>query len=143
MKSHSVLMGLFLLVIPVFAFGADSPQEVLERVHKRYDQLDDGEIKILTAAPEDYSATLIGREKAAHGEAIILKLVPRSTTSLVKSMKLWVNDADWLIHRVEIVDQHGKETSYQVISFKTNIGISDSRFLYAVPAGVEVVDLRD
>jgi outer membrane lipoprotein carrier protein len=213
MKSRTVLWGLLLLGIPVCAFSADSPQEVLERVHKKYDQLDDGEIRftqkmtfalakveqeltgtlffkktnkyrvefegqlvvtngetvwsysqannqvlidrfkaddrsmspdrILTAAPEDYSATLIGHEKAAHGEAIILKLVPRDATSLVKSMKLWVNDADWLIHRVEIVDQHGKETSYQVITFKTNIGIADSRFLYEIPAGVEVVDLRD
>lgn len=99
--------------------------------------------RILTAAPEDYNATLVGREKAPRGEAIVLKLIPRDPSSLIKSMKLWVHEADWLIHRVEILDQHGKETTYRVSSFKTNIGIADTSFVYRVPAGVDVVDLRD
>lgn len=99
--------------------------------------------RVLTASPEDYMATLVGREKAPKGEAIVLKLIPRDPSSLLKSMKLWVHDADWLIHRVELLDQHGKETTYKVFSFKTNVHVADSSFVYHVPPGVEVVDLRD
>jgi outer membrane lipoprotein carrier protein len=213
MKSFALLASLALCLAAGPAHAGDSAEEVLERVHKKYDRLEDAEVRfsqkvkfahatleqelsgtlqfkktnkyrvefegqlvitdgttvwsysqqnnqvlidrfkldekslsperILTAAPEDFSATLIGREKAAHGDAIVLKLIPRDSTALLKSMKLWIYDSDWLIHRVEMVDQHGKETAYQVISFKTNTGIPDSRFVYQVPAGVDVVDLRD
>ena len=99
--------------------------------------------RILTAAPEDYMATLIGREKTAKGEAFLLKLIPHDASSLLKSMKLWVHDTDWLIHRVELLDQHGKETTYNVLTFHTNTGIDDSTFVFQAPAGVDVVDLRD
>lgn len=213
MTSRSVVLALALFAAFVPARAGDSAEDILDRVHKKYDRMDDAEVRfsqkvkfanakieqevagtlqfkktnryrvefegqmvitdgetvwsysqannqvlidrfklderslsperILTAAPEDFSATLIGREKTVHGEAIVLKLVPRDASTVVKSMKLWVYESDWLIHRVEILDQHGKETSYQVSSFKTNIGIPDSRFVYQVPAGVDVVDLRD
>lgn len=212
-KHRFVLSGLLLVAAAMSGYAADTAQDALDRVHKKYDQLDDAEVRftqkvkfavakleqevsgtlqfkkpgkyrvefegqlvvtngetvwsysgqnnqvlidrfkpdehslsperILTAAPEDYAATFIGREKTARGEALVLKLVPRSASSLVKSMKLWVHESDWLIHRAEMLDQHGKETSYQVLSFKTNSGIPDSRFVYQVPAGVEIVDLRD
>jgi len=213
MKKRSVVLGLALFTTLALARAGDSAEDILDRVHKKYDRMEDAEVRfsqkvkfalakieqevagtlqfkkgnryrvefegqqvitdgetvwsysqannqvlidrfklderslsperILTAAPEDFSATLIGREKTARGEAFVLKLIARDPSALVKSMKLWVYDSDWLIHRVEILDQHGKETTYQVSSFKTNTGIPDSRFVYQVPAGVEVVDLRD
>jgi len=213
MKERSVVLGLALFTTLVLARAGDSAEDILDRVHKKYDRMEDAEVRfsqkvkfaqarieqevagtlqfkkanhyrvefegqlvitdgetvwsysqennqvlidrfklderslsperILTAAPEDFSATLIGREKTAHGDAIILKLIPRDASALIKSMKLWVYESDWLIHRVEIQDQHGKETTYLVSSFKTNTGIPDSRFTYQIPAGVDVVDLRD
>ena len=208
-----MVLGLALVTALVLARAGDSAEDILDRVHKKYDRMEDAEVRfsqkvkfaqarieqevagslqfkkanhyrvefegqlvvtdgetvwsysqennqvlidrfklderslsperILTAAPEDFSATLIGREKTAHGDAIILKLIPRDASALIKSMKLWVYESDWLIHRVEIQDQHGKETTYLVSSFKTNTGIPDSRFTYQIPAGVDVVDLRD
>ena len=37
---------------------------------------------------------------------------------------------------------NGKETDYLVTEVKINTGLEDSRFVYQVPAGTEVVDLR-
>jgi outer membrane lipoprotein carrier protein len=125
----------------VWSYSAQNNQVLIDRF--KLDERSMSPERILTAAPEDYAATLVGREKTARGEAFVLKLVPRDAASVVKSMKLWIQESDWLIHKVEMLDQHGKETSYQVLSFKTNIGIPDARFVYQVPAGVEVVDLRD
>jgi outer membrane lipoprotein carrier protein len=125
----------------VWSYSAQNNQVLIDRF--KLDERSLSPEKILTAAPEDYAATLVSREKAAHGDVFLLKLVPREPATLLKSMKLWIHEADWLIHKVEMVDQHGKETTYQVNSFKTNIGIPDSRFTYQVPAGIEVVDLRD
>jgi outer membrane lipoprotein carrier protein len=213
MKNRGILIACLMLTSAFLLRAEDTAQDVLDRVHKRYDQISDAEVRfvqkakfplakleqevtgtlqfkktnkyrvefegqlvvtngetvwsysaqnnqvlidkfkfderslsperILTAAPDDFSATLVGREKTTHGDEIALKLTPRDPANLLKSMKLWVNESDWLIHKVEMLDQHGKVTTYQVSSFKTNIGIPDSRFVYQVPAGVEVVDLRD
>ncbi|MBI4535252.1 MAG: outer membrane lipoprotein carrier protein LolA [Ignavibacteriae bacterium] len=98
--------------------------------------------KILTGAPKDFYATTLGRERVGKSEAIVLKLVPKDDQSVVKSMKLWVDDGDWLIKKVEISDVNGKQTEYLVNDIKVNIGLTDSRFTYQIPEGVEIVDLR-
>jgi chaperone LolA len=213
MKKRLVVLGLALVAASVVAFAGDSAAEVLARVHKNYEEMEDAEVRfsqkvkfarskveqevtgvlqfkkehkyriafegqlvvtdgetvwsyseqnnqvlidrfhlderslsperILTAAPEDFEAILTNREKEPRGDVFVLKLTPRDPSSLMKTMKLWVHASDWLIHRVEILDQHGKETTYLVSSFKMNTGVPDSRFLYQIPPGVEVVDLRD
>jgi chaperone LolA len=98
--------------------------------------------RILGDAPEEYAPTLVGHEKIGKTDMAVLKLTPPEGKGMVKSMKLWVQEGDWLIRRVELVDIHGKQTTYQVHSIKTNTGIPDSRFTFQVPDSVEVVDLR-
>ena len=98
--------------------------------------------KILTGAPTEYVPTLLGADRIGSTEVLALKLEPRNEQSLVKSMKLWVDKSTWLIKKAEIVDVNGKETNYLVTDVKTNIGLQDSRFIYQVPDGAEVVDLR-
>jgi outer membrane lipoprotein carrier protein len=98
--------------------------------------------RILGDAPEEYAPALVGHEKIGKIEMAVLKLTPPEGKGMVKSMKLWVQEGDWLIRRVELLDFHGKQTTYQVHSIKTNTGVPDSRFTYQVPDSVEVVDLR-
>jgi len=98
--------------------------------------------RILGAAPDDYTATLIGREKIGSIETIVLKLTPPEGTGMLKSMKIWVQDGEWLIRKAELLDLHGKKTTYQVHSIKTNTGVPDARFTFQAPAGAETVDLR-
>ena len=98
--------------------------------------------RILTAAPEDFFPSIVGREKIARADVTVLKMAPQKAAMAVKSMKLWVSESDWLIRKVEIVDLHGKETVYIVNSIKTNAGVPDARFVFQPPDGVEVVDLR-
>jgi outer membrane lipoprotein-sorting protein len=97
---------------------------------------------VLVQAPEDYSSTFLGREKLGKIEAAVLKLVPRDENAMVTSMKIWVSEQDWFLRRVEITDVTGKLTTFAVSSVKTNAGVPDARFVFQVPDGVEVVDLR-
>ncbi len=97
--------------------------------------------RILTAAPGDFSAVIIGREKVAGQQTIVLKLLPASE-GFVKSMKLWIGESDYLTRKAEIVDANGKETSYLVNDLRVDTGIPESRFTMKVPEGAEVVDLR-
>jgi outer membrane lipoprotein carrier protein len=98
--------------------------------------------RILTGAPEDFAATVVGREMMEKDGVIVLKLLPRDEQAFVRSMKLWVDDATWMIRRVELVDANGRETRYTVNDVRINVGIQDSRFTYQIPEGAEIVDLR-
>ena len=57
-------------------------------------------------------------------------------------MKIWVQEGEWIIRKAELLDLHGKRTTYQVHSIKTNTGVPDARFTFQAPAGAETVDLR-
>jgi outer membrane lipoprotein-sorting protein len=98
--------------------------------------------RILTAAPRDFSATVIGREKSGSRDLLLLKLIPKGEQSTLKSMKLWIDDDEWLIRKVEMADLNGTETVYTVNDIRLNTGLEDSRFSYRIPEGATVVDLR-
>lgn len=199
-------------VLAGIATGAETPQEILEKVRVKYDAIADGELKfsqqvkfamakieqhvsgtlqfkkqnmyrveldaqtvvtdgetvwsysvankqvlidkfkideraltperILTATPTDFTATLLGRENVGKIDALVLKLIPRDEQSLVKSMKLWIDDGEWMMKKVELTDVNGKVTTYTVTDARVNIGLPDSRFKYQIPEGTDVVDLR-
>lgn len=98
--------------------------------------------RLLTASPEDYYATVVGREKLDNVEAAVLKLVPKDNQAFIRSLRLWIDTSSWLIRMAEVVDVHGKETSYSVKEARLNTGIADASFTYQIPEGAEVVDLR-
>lgn len=98
--------------------------------------------KLLTTAPTDYYASIIGTENVGTIRTRVVKLVPKDDNAAVRSMKLWVDEASWLIRKVELADVGGKQTVYTVQDIRVNVGIPDSRFTYQIPEGVEAVDLR-
>jgi outer membrane lipoprotein carrier protein len=98
--------------------------------------------QILTGAPKDFAATIVGHEKSGNRDLVVLKLTPKSKTSSLKSMKLSIDDETWLIRKVELVDLNGTETTYTVQEIRVNPGIPDARFVFTAPEGTTVVDLR-
>jgi len=124
----------------VWSYSVTNNQVLIDRF--KLDERSISPERILTAAPEDFVPTIVGREKIGRADVTVLKMVPHNPAMAIKSMKLWVNESDWLTRRVEIVDLHGKETAYIVNSIKTNAGVPDTRFSFQPPDGVEVVDLR-
>ncbi len=98
--------------------------------------------RILTAAPKDFAATLIGKETQGKHDLYVLKLTPKTEQNVVKSMKLWVDDDEWLTRKVELLDWNGTETTYTVSDIRMNAGLDDARFTFEIPQGVNVVDLR-
>lgn len=97
--------------------------------------------RILTAAPEDFTAVLLGKEKIGTQETTVLKLTP-TAEGFIKTMKIWVGESDFLTRKVDLVDSGGKETTYVVSELRVNTGIPESRFTLKVPEGAEVVDIR-
>ncbi len=98
--------------------------------------------RLLTTAPDEYASRVVGTEKIGSTETIVLLLTPRSESSSVKSLKLWVDEGSSLVRQVLLVDVNSRETQYTVREIDINRGLEDSRFVFDIPEGVEVVDLR-
>jgi outer membrane lipoprotein carrier protein len=124
----------------VWSYTVSTKQVLID--HFKMDQNAMSPEKVLSGAPTEFSSALLGREKLGKVEVVVLKLIPTNSQSLVKTMKLWVDIATWLIRKVEIADVNGKQTEYMVTEVRTNIGLQDSEFTYQPPEGTEVVDLR-
>ena len=98
--------------------------------------------RMLVNAPENYAATLLGKEKLGERETSVLKLVPKNDTSNVKWMKLWVDRKDWLMRKIQLLDIADNQTTYELGEMKLNAGIPDSLFRFEPPTGVDVIDVR-
>ena len=124
----------------VWSYSAPSNQVLIDRF--KLDERMMSPERILTAAPGDFSAAVISRETSGKRALLVLKLVPKGEQSTLKSMKLWVDDDEWLIRKVDMIDFNGTETVYTVSDIRLNFGLEDSRFTYQIPDSVTVVDLR-
>ena len=69
-----------------------------------------------------------------------LGLIPKEKKSMIKKMKLDVDKNDFSFQKVTVEDSFGNWTSYELKNVKINSGISDSKFDFKPPDGVEVVE---
>jgi outer membrane lipoprotein carrier protein len=92
--------------------------------------------------PQNYYSTLMGIEKGRVGSIVTLKLVPKDDRAFVRSVKVILDDDTWIVRKIVILDVNDTETTYSIKDMKLNTNVSDERFVYVPPAGVEVVDLR-
>jgi chaperone LolA len=99
--------------------------------------------KFLVGLPKNFRAAIVDDNTPEGHDATVLKLLPKSDVSkFVKSLKVWINDNDWSVRRVEYIDLNETRTVYSLKSITFNNGISDERFAFKVPEKTEVVDLR-
>jgi outer membrane lipoprotein carrier protein len=98
--------------------------------------------KILVNVPNNYYSTLLGKERLGSRETSILKLVPKDDKSNLKWMKVWVDQDEWLMRKIQVLDVSDNLTTYLIEKIKLNSGLVDSLFQFEIPTDVEVIDLR-
>jgi outer membrane lipoprotein carrier protein len=99
--------------------------------------------KILVNVPDQYESTSLGKEKLDELEASVVRLTPKEPRSSdVRSMKVWVDEKDWLIRKIQVLDRTDNLITYLVRSMTLNSGLADSVFRFTVPDNAEVIDLR-
>ena len=96
--------------------------------------------KYLFQYPENFYSDLSGTETLNGKDVYLLKLKPREG-GYVKSAQLWVGKDDWLIKKIYISTDESTIT-YNVKNIQLNPGLSNSKFTFTPPAGVEVIDMR-
>ncbi len=97
--------------------------------------------KIMTALPKEYKSEIVGEEKIGKFKTTILKLQPKES-STIKSMKVWVDESEWLMRQIQIQDVSDNLSTYMIDEIKMNTGVADSYFKFDAPKGVEVIDMR-
>ena len=68
-------------------------------------------------------------------------LVPKSKdTAPFQSATVWIDDADATIRQFEVTENSNVQRRVRMTSFKTNVPVDASAFVFKVPEGVRVVD---
>ena len=98
--------------------------------------------KFLTEYPEDYYSNLIGKSKVNNQETYELKLTPKSSSSFIKSMKIWVDSDEWFIRKIEWTDMNDNSTIYTVKKIDVNTELGNDKFQFKPGKDIQVIDLR-
>ena len=98
--------------------------------------------KVLVNVPGNYNSVLLGKEKSGEQEVSILKLTPKNEKLNLKWMKIWVDNDDWLMKKIQILDISDNLMTYTLNEIKINSDIADGEFQFVVPDSINVIDLR-
>ncbi len=125
----------------VWTYNRISNQLIIDNVRKNSGALLPRDM--LFVYPKEYYSTLIGSETIDNKKMYEVKLDPRENVhGFVKSMKLWVDDDEWLIHKIEVTDLNGNTTTYEIKDLDSKKKLDDSMFTFQPEEGVQVVDMR-
>lgn len=69
----------------------------------------------------------------------VLKLVPKNPEAELRELFLWASKENFLVRKVQFSDFYGNVTRITLHDIHTNRNISDSKFVFSIPEGVEVV----
>ncbi len=86
----------------------------------------------------DFESSLDGEDAA--GNLVYLKLVPRRATGDVGMLRLAVDRDEFDIRGADIQDPLGNVSRLRFDRLRRNMGISDDRFAFRVPPGVDVIN---
>ncbi|RPI06329.1 MAG: outer membrane lipoprotein carrier protein LolA [Ignavibacteriae bacterium] len=124
----------------VWAYSSANNQVIVDKYKENSNSISPEQFML--NLPANYYASLLGTEKQAAGNMVLLKLIPKDDRSFVKSVKISVEESGWLLRKIEIMDVNETETTYTVKDIKLNTNIKDKIFTFEAPEGAEVVDLR-
>jgi chaperone LolA len=98
---------------------------------------------MLYVYPKEYYSTLLKEEKSGDKTLYVVKLDPKGNThGVIKSLKLWIEDDEWVIHKIETTDLNDNKAIYEISDVVFDQGLKDSFFTYEAADGVNVVDMR-
>jgi chaperone LolA len=85
---------------------------------------------------DDFTVAALSRD----GDVLRLELTPRKAESDLGALRLSVDPNTYDIVGAEVTDPLGNRTRLYFTDLQRNVGLSDDRFTFEVPAGVDVVE---
>jgi len=72
----------------------------------------------------------------------VIELVPKETISTLSKLVLTVDKKSHIVLQADVFDGLGNLTRTRFINIKTNVGVSQSFFQFAIPPGTEVIKMQ-
>lgn len=91
----------------------------------------------------EYKTELTGEEKVDKVKCYKLKLTSKKDDLFITKMTIWVDKKSLLAKKLEYQDSNDNQVTLVFDHMKINQGISDSRFVFKTPPGVEELDLSE
>jgi outer membrane lipoprotein carrier protein len=86
-----------------------------------------------------FKYTYEGAQKTNGRTLHVLTLVPRENAGY-KSMKVWIDGADALVRRFQIIEQTGALVEFQLSNLSVNPVLGNDIFKFTPPAGAQVIE---
>jgi len=97
--------------------------------------------QFLTAPRSRYTITPGGAADIGGRATHSFTLVPKDRdTARFQTATVWIDDADATIRQFEVTENSNVQRRVRMTSFKTNVPVDASAFVFDVPSGVRVVD---
>ena len=98
---------------------------------------------LLFKYPKDYLASLLDQVKISGNDYYVIKLDPKDGVyGYIKTMKIWVDEDDYIIHKIEYMDFNDNVSIFEVQKVGIEKKLPDGLFKFRIREGMEVVDLR-
>jgi outer membrane lipoprotein carrier protein len=97
---------------------------------------------ILVNIPDQFTSNILGKEKISDRETLILKLTPKEERSAIKWMKLWIDERDVIVKKIQVLDLSNNLMIYNIDTLSFNTGLPANVFHFETPDGANVIDLR-
>lgn len=124
----------------VWAYSPVNHQVVIDKFKENRNSVSPD--RFLLQLPDTYFVALLGSERDQEATLEVLKLVPKDDRSFLKSVKVWVDQSDWGIRKVQMLDLNDTETTYTLTNIRLNQPLQPDTFTFVPPKGTDVVDLR-
>ena len=76
-------------------------------------------------------------------ESYVVELIPKEPLATFSKLVLTVDKKAFTVLQAEVFDAMGNVTRTRFINVKTNVGLSDPLFRFAVPPGTEVIKMQE
>ena len=125
----------------VWTYNSISKQLLIDEVRENSGALIPRDL--LFKYPQKYYATLLSESKENNKNLFQIRLDPKNQVyGYVKSLKIWVEEDEWLIHKIESTDVNGNTSLYEIADQDTKSKIGEDMFKFVPDENTEVVDMR-
>ncbi|MEJ2545163.1 MAG: outer membrane lipoprotein carrier protein LolA [Calditrichaceae bacterium] len=113
----------------VWTYNSISKQLLIDEVRENSGALIPRDL--LFKYPQKYYATLLSESEENNKKLYLIRLDPKDQVyGYVKSLKIWVEDDEWLIHKIEATDVNGNKSLYEITNQDTRSKINDDMFTF-------------
>jgi len=90
----------------------------------------------------EYSPHLLTEERIKGRRIYKLELIPKDRDEFIQRMEVWVDGKDWITRKISYLDINGNKRIYEISNIRINQGLEEGLFIFKIPQGVEIIDMR-